>query len=59
MSVSQLLAGRFFKEETIFEVEVYPSTPENVQQAAALVPDAVNRLQVVHYGMDRVECRKD
>jgi endoglucanase len=31
----------------------YPSTPENVQQAAALVPDAVNRLQVIHYGMDR------
>ena len=30
----------------------YPSTPENVQQAAALVPDAVNRLAVVHYGMD-------
>ena len=23
MSVSQILAGRFFKEETIFEVEVY------------------------------------
>jgi aryl-phospho-beta-D-glucosidase BglC (GH1 family) len=31
----------------------YPSTPENVRQAAALVPDAVNRLQVIHYGMDR------
>jgi endoglucanase len=31
----------------------YPSTPENVQQAAALVPDAVNRLQVIHYGLDR------
>jgi len=31
----------------------YPSTPENVQQAAALVPDAVNRLQVIRYGMDR------
>jgi endoglucanase len=31
----------------------YPSTLENVQQAAALVPDAVNRLQVIHYGMDR------
>jgi endoglucanase len=31
----------------------YPSNPENVQQAAALIPDAVNRLQVVRYGMDR------
>lgn len=31
----------------------YPSTPENVQQAAALVPDAANRLAVTHYGMDR------
>ena len=31
----------------------YPSTPENVQQAAALIPDAVNRLQAVHYGLDR------
>ncbi len=31
----------------------YPSNPENVQQAAALIPDAVNRLQVIHYGMDR------
>lgn len=31
----------------------YPSNPENVQQAAALVPDAVNRLQVIRYGMDR------
>jgi len=31
----------------------YPSTPENVQQAAALVPDAVNRLLVIRYGMDR------
>ncbi len=31
----------------------YPSNPENVQQAAALIPDAVNRLQVEHYGMDR------
>jgi len=31
----------------------YPSSPENVQQAAALVPDAVNRLAVIHYGMDR------
>ena len=30
----------------------YPSTPENVQQAAALVPDAINRLSVIHYGMD-------
>jgi aryl-phospho-beta-D-glucosidase BglC (GH1 family) len=31
----------------------YPSTPENVQQAAALLPDAVNRLQAIHYGLDR------
>ena len=31
----------------------YPSNPENVQQAASLVPDAVNRLSVIHYGMDR------
>jgi len=31
----------------------YPSTPENVQAAAALVPDAVNRLQAIHYGLDR------
>ncbi len=31
----------------------YPSNPENVQPPAALVPDAVNRLQVIRYGMDR------
>jgi aryl-phospho-beta-D-glucosidase BglC (GH1 family) len=31
----------------------YPSTPENVRQAAALIPDAVNRLQAIHYGLDR------
>jgi aryl-phospho-beta-D-glucosidase BglC (GH1 family) len=31
----------------------YPSTPENVQQAAALIPDAANRLQAIHYGLDR------
>jgi endoglucanase len=31
----------------------YPSTPENVQLAAALLPDAVNRLQAIHYGLDR------
>jgi aryl-phospho-beta-D-glucosidase BglC (GH1 family) len=31
----------------------YPSTPENVQAAAELVPDAVNRLQAIHYGLDR------
>lgn len=31
----------------------YPSTPENVQSAAALIPDAVNRLQAIHYGLDR------
>ena len=31
----------------------YPSTPENVQAAAALIPDAVSRLQAIHYGLDR------
>jgi len=31
----------------------YPSTPENVQQAAARIPDAANRLQAIHYGLDR------
>jgi endoglucanase len=31
----------------------YPSTPENVQSAASLIPDAVNRLQAIHYGLDR------
>jgi endoglucanase len=31
----------------------YPSTPENVQAAAAQVPDAVHRLAVVRYGLDR------
>jgi aryl-phospho-beta-D-glucosidase BglC (GH1 family) len=31
----------------------YPSTPENVRQAAALLPDAANRLQAIHYGLDR------
>jgi len=31
----------------------YPSTPENVQAASALIPDAVNRLQAIHYGLDR------
>ena len=31
----------------------YPSTPDNVQRAAALLPDAVNRLQAIHYGLDR------
>jgi endoglucanase len=31
----------------------YPSNPENVQQGAALVPDAANRLLVIRYGMDR------
>src|SRR5437660_4235089 len=31
----------------------YPSTPENVQAAAALIPDAANRLQAIHYGLDR------
>jgi len=31
----------------------YPSTPENVQAAAAELPDAVHRLQVVRYGLDR------
>ena len=31
----------------------YPSTPENVQAGAALIPDAINRLQAIHYGLDR------
>lgn len=31
----------------------YPSTPENVQAAAAAVPDAVHRLAVMRYGQDR------
>jgi endoglucanase len=31
----------------------YPSTPENVRAAAHLVPDAVNRLSVIRYGLDR------
>jgi endoglucanase len=31
----------------------YPSEPPNVQAAAALVPDPVDRLAVVRYGMDR------
>jgi endoglucanase len=31
----------------------YPSTPENVRAAAELVPDAVNRIQVIRYGLDR------
>jgi len=31
----------------------YPSTPENVQAAATLIPDAANRLQAIHYGLDR------
>lgn len=30
----------------------YPSSPESVEQAAALEPDAVNRLAVVRYGLD-------
>lgn len=31
----------------------YPSTPENVQAVAAEVPDAVHRLAVMRYGLDR------
>jgi len=31
----------------------YPSTPENVRPAAALVPDAANRQAVVRYGLDQ------
>jgi aryl-phospho-beta-D-glucosidase BglC (GH1 family) len=31
----------------------YPSTPENVRAAANLIPDAVNRLSAVRYGLDR------
>src|SRR2546429_9913328 len=42
-----------FPYTTLFRSLPYPSTPENVQQAAALLPDAVNRLQAIHYGLDR------
>ena len=31
----------------------YPSTPENVRTAASLIPDAVNRLAAIRYGLDR------
>jgi endoglucanase len=31
----------------------YPSTPENVRAAANLIPDAVNRLSAIRYGLDR------
>src|SRR2546423_3370251 len=31
----------------------YPSTPENVGTAANLIPDAVNRLAAIRYGLDR------
>jgi len=31
----------------------YPSTPDSVAKAAALEPDAVNRLTVVRYGLDQ------
>jgi endoglucanase len=31
----------------------YPSTPENVQGNAAQVPDAVNRLNIFQFGLDR------
>jgi endoglucanase len=31
----------------------YPSTPENVRTAAAVIPDEVNRIQVIRYGFDR------
>ena len=31
----------------------YPSTPENVQNAVAQAPDAVNQLTIVRYGLDR------
>jgi endoglucanase len=31
----------------------YPSSPESAEQVAALVPDEVNRLQVIRYGRDR------
>jgi aryl-phospho-beta-D-glucosidase BglC (GH1 family) len=31
----------------------YPSTPENVRTAANLIPDAVNRLSAIRYGLDR------
>jgi aryl-phospho-beta-D-glucosidase BglC (GH1 family) len=31
----------------------YPSSPESAERIAPLVPDAVNRLQVIRYGRDR------
>jgi endoglucanase len=31
----------------------YPSTPEHVQIAAPLIPDAANRLEAIQYGLDR------
>ncbi len=31
----------------------YPSTPENVIKAADLEPEAINRMPVIRYGMDR------
>lgn len=31
----------------------YPSSPESVERVAPLVPDEVNRLQVIRYGRDR------
>ena len=31
----------------------YPSTPENVRTAVNLIPDAVNRLAAIRYGLDR------
>jgi len=31
----------------------YPSTPENVRAASNLIPDAVNRLSAIRYGLDR------
>jgi endoglucanase len=36
----------------------YPSNLENAEKAAALVPDAVNRLQVLRYGMDHWDAQR-
>ncbi len=36
----------------------YPSNLENAEQVAPLVPDAVNRLQVLRYGADRWDAQR-
>jgi endoglucanase len=36
----------------------YPSSPENAARAAALVPDEVDRLQVIRYGQDHWDAQR-